>query len=209
LIVDFAVDTVSSKAQWLTMRNEHPSLEDRELVEGIRCGQTGAENEFVRRYTNPVRAMMVARTRHHDDAEDLVQDTLLAVLRALRRGVLASNERLEAFVHGTARNVANNYLRARAHRPFEVPLSEDIPARPIEPEWESAERLRLALAALARKPGLDGEILRLSLVDGLRPSEIGRSLHLAPELVRSRKSRAAHWLVAEIAAAARSGHTMK
>ena len=191
------------------MRNELTSLGGRELVERIRFGETTAENEFVRRYSNPLRAMMFARTRNHDDAEDLVQDTLLAVLQALRRGALVSSERLEAFVHGTARNVANNYLRALQRHPLEVPLSEDVPAGPVEPEWESAERLALALSVLAQRPGLDGEILRLSLVDGLTPSEIGRVLHMRPDLVRTHKSRAAHRLVAEIGAASRPGHLMR
>jgi len=191
------------------MRNERTSLGDRDLAERIRFGETTAENEFVLHYASPVRAMMFARTRHHDDAEDLVQDTLLAVLQALRRGALTSGERLEAFVHGTARNVANNYLRARARRPLEVPLSEDIPALPVEPEWEKEDRLELALAVLARRPGLDGEILRLSLVDGLTPSQIGRALHLRPDLVRTHKSRAAHRLVAEVVAEARPRHPMR
>jgi len=191
------------------MRNEPTSLGDRDLVERIRFGETTAENEFVRRYANALRAMMFARTRNHDDAEDLVQDALLAVLQALRRGALASSERLAAFVHGTARNVANNYLRARERHPLEVPLSENLPASPVEPEWESQERLALALAVLARRPGLDGEILRLSLVDGLTPSQIGRALHMRPDWVRTHKSRAAHRLVAEIGAEARPGHPMR
>ena len=136
------------------MRNELTSLGGRELVERIRFGETTAENEFVRRYSNPLRAMMFARTRNHDDAEDLVQDTLLAVLQALRRGALVSSERLDAFVHGTARNVANNYLRALQRHPPEVPLSEDVPAGPVEPEWESAERLALVIAIARIFPAL-------------------------------------------------------
>jgi len=191
------------------MRNELSPLGDRDLVESIRFGETTAENEFVRRYVNPLRSMMLARTRNHEDAEDLAQDALLAVLQALRRGALASSERLEAFVHGTARNVANNYFRARGRHPLEVPLSEDVPAAPVESEWESQERLGLALTVLARHRGLDGAILRMSLVNGLTPLEIGRALHMRPDLVRTHKSRAAHRLVAEIGAASRPGHPMR
>ena len=191
------------------MRNALTSLGDRDLVERIRFGETTAEDEFVRRYFNPLRAMMLAKTRHHEDAEDLVQDALLAVLQALRRGGLASSERLEAFVHGTARNVANNYFRTRERQPLEVPLSGDVPAGPVESQWESEERLAIALTVLVRKPGLDSEILRMSLVNGLTPLEIGRQLHLRPNLVRTRKSRAAHRLVAEIGAASRPGRPMR
>ena len=191
------------------MRNELTSLGDRELVERIRLGETTAEDEFVRRYLNALRAMMIARTRNREDAEDLVQDALLAVLQALRRGALASSERLDGFVHGTARNVANSYFRALERQPLEVPLSEDFPAGPVKPEWESQERLALALTVLARKPGLDGEILRMSLVNGLTPLEIGQALHMRPDLVRTHKSRAAHRLVAAIGAAARPSRPMR
>jgi len=157
-----------------------------------------AESEFVRRHGNGLRAMMCARTRTHEDAEDLVQETFLAVLLALRRGALASPDRLGAFVRGTARNVANSHLRARERRPPEVPLSENLPAAPEVSQLEVEERLALALGLLARQSGLDGQILRMSLVDGLTPLEIGRALHMRPEVVRSHKSRATHRVAADL-----------
>jgi RNA polymerase sigma factor (sigma-70 family) len=180
------------------MRNVLTSLGDRDLVERIQRGETTAESEFVHRYGSRLRAAMFARTRNHEDAEDLAQDTLLAVLQALRRGAIASNDLLAAFVHGTARNIANNFFRARERRPPEVPLSEDMPARPIRSQLEGDERLALALDALARQRVLDREILLMSLLEGLTPLEIGRALRMRPEQVRSHKCRATHRLVTEI-----------
>lgn len=180
------------------------SIGDRDLVEAVRHGETWAEDEFVVRYRNPLRALMLARTRSPEDAEDLVQDALLAVLRSLRQGHIASHERLAAFVQGTARNIANNYFRARDRMPPQVPLSEDLPAEPVESRLESEERMALALTALAPLRDLDRAILRMSLVDGLTPREIGRELHMRPALVRTQKSRAAHRLFAGIGALSRS-----
>jgi RNA polymerase sigma factor (sigma-70 family) len=194
------IDSVLPVIPLLAMRDARPSLGDRELVDRIRIGDAAAETEFARRYLCSVRAMMLARTRNYEDAEDLAQDTLVAVLQALRRGAMASSERLAAFVHGTARNVANNYVRVRERRPTEVPLSEDVPATPATPLLESEERLALALHLLARQGKLDREILRMSLVDGLTPVQIGRALHMRPELVRTHKYRAAHRLVADLGA---------
>lgn len=182
------------------MRDARASLGDRDLVDRIRCGEATAEDEFARRYADRLRAMMFARTRNHEDAEDLAQDSLLAVLEALRRGDLASSERLDAFVRGTARNVANNHLRALARTPLEVPLTEDVPAGSVTSDLEAEERLALALDLVARHGGLDGEILRSSLVNGLTPVEIGKTLHMSSALVRTRKSRAARRLGAEIGA---------
>lgn len=191
------------------MRNAFTSLGDRDLVDGIRIGEATAENEFVRRYGNRLRAAMFSRTRNQEDAEDLAQDTLLAVLQALRRGAIASNERLAAFVHGTARNIANNYFRARERRPPEVPISEDVPAGPVEPQAEGEERLALALNALSRQRVLDHEILRMSLVEGLTPSEIARELRMRPDLVRSHKSRATHRLFTKLGRLPPPAHSLR
>jgi RNA polymerase sigma factor (sigma-70 family) len=165
------------------------------LVERIRRGEPAAEEQFARMFGGPLRAMMLSRTKHHEDAEDLAQDTLVALLRALRRGTVASEERLSAFVHGTARNIANNHFRARDRRPCELPLNDDLPANPVGSALETEDRLALALEALVRQSASDRRILELSLVEHLRPLEIAQVLHVRPELVRAHKSRAAHrWL---------------
>lgn len=103
-------------------------------------------------------------------------------------------------MRGKARNVANNHLRALARTPLEVPLTEDVPAGSVTSDLEAEERLALALDLVARHGGLDGEILRSSLVNGLTPVEIGKTLHMSSALVRTRKSRAARRLGAEIGA---------
>ena len=57
--------------------------------------------------------MMRAKTRDAELSRDLTQDAVIEVLKALRRGQLRELGRLIAFVHGVARNVANNYMRTR------------------------------------------------------------------------------------------------
>ena len=64
-----------------------------------------------------VRIMMVVRLRDAETARELTQDAMLAVWRGVRDGQLRNPERLAAFVHGVARNILNNYIRAHAGQP--------------------------------------------------------------------------------------------
>jgi DNA-directed RNA polymerase specialized sigma24 family protein len=109
----------------VSQADSEPSAADdgerlRRLVERIAAGEPAAEAELAERFDRRVRAMMAVRTRDRDAAQDLAQETLIAVLGALRQGQLREAERLPAFVHGTARNVLNNYFRRRQQQPLAV-----------------------------------------------------------------------------------------
>lgn len=160
------------------------------LAERVRCGDPVAEEELARFFAQRIFVLAVARTHDPEAARELVNDVLLAVLRALRNGAVREAERLGAFVYGTARNQVNNYMRARGRTPPEDPLPPDLAgASPVE-DYESAERIRLVRGALDRLDDKDRQIMLLSLVEGLKPGEIAARLGLTSELVRQRKTRA-------------------
>ncbi len=160
------------------------------LAERIRTGDPAAEEELVRWFSERVFLLLVARTRDQETARELVQEVLFAVLRALRNGHLREGQRLSAYVHGTARNLANNYLRQRGRQPVVVPVDPDLFPTHSSDQFESSERLRLVGRALDRLEAAERRILHLTLVEGLKPGEIARQLGLTPEVVRTRKSRA-------------------
>ena len=114
---------------------------------------------------------------------------MLAAWRAIRNGQLRDPERLAPFVHGIARNVANNHIRVRAAAPSLEPLSEAN--EPIAaPDQESAARRTLVAAALRHLGPEDRRVLVLTLVHGLNPRDIAARLGLGAEVVRTRKTRA-------------------
>ena len=173
------------------MRTERPSLAvDHSLARRIRDGDRGAEEELAERFRQRVYVMALARTRDPEAAKDLVQEVLLGVLRALRDGKLRAEERLSAFVHGTARNRVNDHLQARQKRQDGRSLPPRPPAASPEERFVQAERQVLVRRALRSLGARDQEILLLTLVEGLKPGEIAERLGLRPELVRKRKSRA-------------------
>ena len=164
--------------------------DQRSLAARIRRGDPSAEDELVRAYGARVLVMLIARIGERETARDLCQDVMFALVRALRDGELRETDRLSAFVHGIARNTANNYQRTRYRRPATTELSETLAASGADDPAESAERRQFVTRALAAVPSTDRRILMLTLVDGLKPTEIATQLGLTGEVVRARKSRA-------------------
>jgi RNA polymerase sigma factor (sigma-70 family) len=172
------------------------------LVAQVAAGHIEAEGALIEFFLPRVRAMMRARMRDADLARDLAQDTLVAVLQAARRGQIRDPERVAGFVHGVARNLANNHargVRAQAESPLE--------ALPVEPfaDDDRADRDRQLLLArgLDAIAESDRTILMLTLVEGLKPGEIAQRMGLTSEVVRARKSRAQKRIVEALAALSR------
>jgi RNA polymerase sigma-70 factor (ECF subfamily) len=70
-----------------------------------------------------------------------------------------------------------------------VALEADCPA-PAPDDSAARERWEMALRAVAELPQADREVLELSLVQGLAPTEIAARLGLTADTVRMRKMRA-------------------
>lgn len=160
------------------------------LAERIRQGDASAETELVHEFTHRIFVMGVVRTRDREAARELVQDVLMAVIGALRKGQLQDPDKLAAFVHGTARNLINSQLRSESRRPPLEPLPEDLAQACSAEQLEDAERVRLVHQALERLGQEDRKILLMTLVEGHKPGEIADALGLTSEVVRTRKLRA-------------------
>ena len=168
------------------------------LVLRIREGDASAEDEFVRVFSSRVFLMTLARTRDPEAGRELTQDILFAVLKALRNGRMREAERLPAFVYGTARNLVNNYFRARSQQLRTESLSPDLALAQTANDLEHSERMNLVHRALERLDSTDRKILLMTLVQGLKPSEIANQMNLTPEVVRQRKSRAVRKVIERI-----------
>jgi len=164
--------------------------EQRSLAVRIQHGDPVAEDALVRLYAAHVLAMLMARTGDRDAAHDLCQDVMIALLHALREGQLRETERLSGFVHGVARNIANNFVRMRHRLPYLEKLPESLASPCTEDPTESSERWLFVNRALASVSPTDRRILMLTLIEGLKPAEIAAQLGLNGEVVRARKSRA-------------------
>ena len=175
------------------------------LAERIRSGDADAERDFVALFATRIMAAVSQRIRDREGAREVSQDILMAAIVALRRDRLDNTERLAAFVHGIARNLANNYLRTQARSPRSVELEPGMLV--VDPQIEVAalERQRLAVRALQQLEAAERQILHLTLSEGLEPADIARTLGLTSDVVRTRKSRALKRLVQGFQVMSRSG----
>jgi len=168
------------------------------LTERIRLGDSSAEDEFARIFSRKVFIMDLARVHDREAARDLMQETMLAVLRALRNGQVREPDRLAGFVHGTALNLIHNHLRARSHEPQQQPLIAELASPDLGESAETAERMHLVQRALQQLHPIDRRILLLTLVEGMKPGEIASRLALKPDYVRQRKSRAVRKVIEHV-----------
>jgi len=145
---------------------------------------------LVQEFAHRVFVMGVVRTHDREAARELVQDVLLAVIGALRKGQLQDTDKLAAFVHGTARNLINNQRRTASQQPPLESLPEDLAQESLIEKLEDAERGRLVHQALESLGQEDRKILLMTLVEGCKPGEIATTLGLSSEVVRTRKLRA-------------------
>ena len=154
----------------------------------VQAGDRSAEEKFVAIFQGRVRAFARVNINDPQLADELVQDVLWAVVRALREGRVQQPEQLAAFVFGTARNLLNDVVRTRAREKL-GPLPEvEIPRAATE--QQEFERGHAARQAIAKLEPHERDVLMLSLVEGLNPEQIAERLGIKADAVRQRKARA-------------------
>ena len=143
------------------------------LADRVQAGEREAEEELVQRFYRKVLVMAIIRVGDRQVALDIAQETMIGVLEALRQSRVNDQQHLAGYVYGTARNLINNHFRVRARTKTEGAVLDREVAKD-DPEQEAAERERLEMVerALAELKPDDREILRMTLVDGLKPGEI-------------------------------------
>jgi RNA polymerase sigma-70 factor (TIGR02960 family) len=134
------------------------------------------------------------------DAEDMVQETLLAAWRGL--DAFEGRASVRSWLYRIATNRCLNALRARSRRPKEVPVMDDAlePTRRIEPVWlepypdallEARESIELAfIVALQHMPPRQRAVLVLVDVLGFHLAEVAAMLETGETSVKGALQRA-------------------
>jgi RNA polymerase sigma-70 factor (ECF subfamily) len=159
------------------------------LAERIRVGDAAAEEELFGIFHKRVRGFGIAHTHDVALVDDLAQEVLWAVIRALREGKVQQPTALPGFVLGTARNLLASRIREHARSRTE-PLTGEMEAMIPATVAADFDRQHSARQAIQHLEPHEREVLLLSLVDGLGADEIAERLNISAESVRKRKSRA-------------------
>jgi RNA polymerase sigma-70 factor (TIGR02960 family) len=192
-----------------------------------RAGDEEAFRELTEPYRRELQLHCYRILGSVQDAEDMVQETLLAAWRSLE--TFEGRASVRSWIYRIATNRCLNALRARSRRPKEVPAMGDSPepTRRIEPVWlepypdvllegiadrspgpaahyEARESIELSfIVALQRLPPRQRAVLVLRDVLGFRTAEVAEMLDSGEASVKGALQRARATLGARLPAADR------
>ena len=172
------------------MEMSKPLADDCEMVQRVAQGDRQALAELYVRYQRPLFHYLLQLTPDYGLAEEMLQDTLVAVWKSAHS--FEGRSSVLTWLIGSARRQAHNTLR-RHKLPF-VDESEllGLPANDPEPEeftLASVERDELVAAFRLLAP-VHREILALIFVQELSYQEAAQVLGVPPGTVKSRLSNA-------------------
>ena len=159
---------------------------DAELVDRLRRCDRTAFRDLYARYAQRTFAFLMRLARRRDAAEDLQQETWLAVARHAAR--LEPGSDLGAWIFTVARNQFRSWRR-RAPEPTADEAVVELAAahHPVAGADAGDIDLESALAAL---PEMHREILLLVGVEGLSTDRAAQVLAIRPDAARQRLARA-------------------
>jgi RNA polymerase sigma-70 factor, ECF subfamily len=166
---------------------EKPVETDEQLMLAFAGGRSESFSELFRRYKQPLYGFFRRRLAEsaHTQAEELTQETFLAVLRAASR--YEPSALFRTYLYGIAFRILSAHRRKTAFRATFFG-STDVEREPGRPEaLDAGLHIRQAVARLDR---IDREALMLREFEQLSYAEIAEVLKLPLNTVRSRLFRA-------------------
>jgi RNA polymerase sigma-70 factor, ECF subfamily len=170
-----------------------PATPEPAVLAAARAGDADALDELVRRHAGRAFVVAYRLLGHREDAEDLVQDSFVAALRALDR--FEDGRPFEPWLLRIVVNRGTNARKARALRSV-APIPADAAARGTSP-LDAAERSELRdwlRRALDTLPERRRQIMELFELDGFSAAEIGAMMDVAEGTVRWHVHEARHAL---------------
>lgn len=180
----------NAAAREVTWVSELVADHERGMLDRIARGDRNALAELYARYQAPLFRYLVQITGDYGLAEEVLQDTLIAVWRSAAS--FEGRSTVQTWLIGIARRQAHNNLRRRA-----LPLADEselevVPAvdpDPADAALAKADREELAAAIKSLAP-VHREVLALAFVNDLSYREMAGVLAIPEGTVKSRLSHA-------------------
>lgn len=163
---------------------------DRDLIDHVAAGDRDALATLYQRYGTALYAYLVRLVGDRSLAEEILQDTLVAVWKSAR--TFEGRSSLQTWLIGIARRQAHNNGRRRVLPRADVAELETVAAADPDPEGQAlarANREELAEAMIRLSP-LHREVLVLAFVHGLSYDEMARTIGVPIGTIKSRLSNA-------------------
>jgi RNA polymerase sigma-70 factor, ECF subfamily len=163
-----------------------PVADEQTLMDRCRKGDEGAFRALVEQHMQHVYDLAYSFVHHHDDADDLTQETFVKAYRSLSsfRGDAA----LGTWLYRIVTNLAMDRLRQqRRDAPRSVPLDETIAGTVLEDSDPGVSAdLRLHIErALYQLPTLQRAVVILRHMDGLSTKQVSSILQCSEGTVKT------------------------
>jgi RNA polymerase sigma-70 factor (ECF subfamily) len=181
-------------------------LSDCDLVAAIRAGDQTAFTELYERYFDRVYNFAYARLRHRADAEEVAQETFVAVFRSI--DAFVGRSALHSWIYGIAKNTINNHLRRARAQELRIERAEDELVRnahgfdSCSPEDHASYR-RCADAALRSLESVSewqAEVFALRHFENMPIQEIADRMSRSNDAIRSSLFRVKRLIVEAVGA---------
>ncbi|HEX5436960.1 MAG TPA: RNA polymerase sigma factor [Gemmatimonadaceae bacterium] len=183
-MADHALMPVGSLAPPRAVSAPHAVPSDEaQLVARIRCGDEAAFTTLVRRYVRRAYAVAYRIVRDREDAEDVVQETFMAVLDHINE--FDDARPFAPWFFRILRNRSLNAQKSRRVRRAE-PVPDGLPDRHPSPavEMERSEVHGRFQAAVQRLPERQRMVVQLVDVDGVASVDVAARLGVSAGTVR-------------------------
>lgn len=159
---------------------------DEELLRSVAAGDAAALSRLYERYAGPLFGYLFRLAGDRMTAEEILQDTMLAVWRSA--GAFEGRAKVTTWLFGVARRQAHNRLRGR---PAAEPAGADLPDRPDQ--GAGPEEMAIAAAggtpvaaAIDLLPDYHRDVIALVFVAGLPLADVAEVLGIPVGTVKSR-----------------------
>jgi RNA polymerase sigma-70 factor (ECF subfamily) len=160
---------------------------DADYVEKLTAADPETEAHFSDYFGKFIFLKLRARKLSPEMIEDVRQETLLRVLRALRQGTkITQPERFGAFVNTVCHNITLEFLHKASRHPL---VDEDTPERAdtsidLDAPLVTEQRRRAVAKIMDELPGRDRDLLRMVFFEELDRDEICRRMKIEPDYLR-------------------------
>jgi len=174
-------------------------IDDKEIIEKVRSGETGLYAELVRRHQARVIGLCRALLNHPTDAEDAAQESFLKAFKALPE--FKDQSAFSTWIYRIAYNTCREFQRRASVRRSEslealVDRQGDALGTPFHepqrPDLENADLVRRLLAGLSEDHRI---VLLLRETQGMDYLQIAETLGITLDAVKARLRRAREALI--------------
>jgi RNA polymerase sigma-70 factor (ECF subfamily) len=168
---------------------QYLDMNDSQLIEQIRSGNTGAFNHLVTRWEKPIHRFAFRYIADNDDAADITQKTFIKAYQSLDS--LQDTDKFSSWIYRIASNLCIDETRRNGKlkiSPLEswIESSEVAAVNTPETKLEKNELGKLMQKALLAIPDDQRTVIILKEYEGLKFREIAHILQESENTVKSR-----------------------